>query len=132
MLQYTEYYMSKEFFKKYKAVILVGGFLMLFNLFMVVWYVLPAGPDQWNADVVPGKVVSMSETILITQGPRGNTKTFLITPETQIFAGKKQASSALLTPGTMVLVEKRFSTSTEAVAQEIRIITDKRKGKPNQ
>ncbi|MBY0538775.1 hypothetical protein K2P47_05270 [Patescibacteria group bacterium] len=121
--------MATEFFKKYAAVIVVGGILVLINLFMVIWYVLPAGPKQWNEDVVPGKIVSASETSLTTRDPRGNTKTFLITPETKIVAGKKEVFYSSLLPGTMVLVELDSSTTSEAVAREIRVLTDKRKDK---
>jgi hypothetical protein len=124
--------MTSESFKKYIPVIIVVGLLVLLNLFAVVWYVVPAGPDRFNEETVSGKVVSVTETSLTTRDPRGNTKTFIITSETQILAGKKIADETLLQPGTMVLVELDLGTSTGLVAQEIRVLTDKRKEKERQ
>ncbi len=121
--------MASELNKKYIPVIIVGGLLVLLNLFAVIWYVVPAGPDRWNEETIPGKVVSSTETSLTTRDPRGNTKTFIITPETQILVGKKMAAWTVLQPGTMVLVELNLGTSTDFVAQEIRVLTDKRKEK---
>ncbi|MBY0544389.1 MAG: hypothetical protein K2Q14_02450 [Gammaproteobacteria bacterium] len=121
--------MQKESFKKYLPVLLVGLILVAVNVFALVWYLVPNGPDQWNADVVPGKVVLISETSIVTRDPRGNTKTFVITPETKILAGKKIVTTQFLPPGTMVLIEKDLSTTSDVVAKEIRVITDKRKEK---
>jgi Domain of unknown function (DUF5666) len=121
--------MSSELYKKYIPVIIVVGLMVLLNVFAVIWYVVPGGPDRWNEETVPGKVVSVTEASLTTRDPRGNTKTFIITSETQILAGKKNAEGTLLQPGTMVLVELDLGTSTDLVAQEIRVLTDKRKEK---
>lgn len=121
--------MQKESVKKYLPVLLVGLILVALNVFVLVWYLVPNGPDQWNADVVPGKVVSISDTTIVTRDPRGNTKTFVITPETRVLAGKKVVTTQFLSPGTMVLIEKDLSTTSDVAAREIRVITDKRKEK---
>ncbi len=115
--------------KKYIPVIVVVGLLILFNLFVVIWYVVPSGPDKWNDDIVPGKIVEVTETSLTTRDPRGNTKTFIIVSDTQVVVGKKIGTQAQLMPGTMVLIQKDTSTTTENVAKEIRVLTDKRKDK---
>lgn len=121
--------MTHTSFKKYIPVIIVVGLLILFNLFVVIWYVAPSGPDEWNDDIVPGKVVEVTETSLTTRDPRGNTKTFIIVSDTQIVVGKKIGTQTQLMPGTMVLIQKDSSTTTENVAKEIRVLTDKRKDK---
>lgn len=107
----------------------VGVFLVVLNILAVVWYVLPGGPDQWKNDVVPGKVVSLSDTILTTVDPRGVEKEFIITTETRVFAGKKPVDREQVTVGSLVLVKLNTATTTAYVAQDIRIMTDARKAK---
>jgi Domain of unknown function (DUF5666) len=121
--------MNYESSKKYVPVIVAVVLLVLLNLFVIAWYIVPAGPDRLDDGTIPGKVILVTETSFTTRDPRGNTKTFIITPETQIEAGKKNVSKGTLQPGDMVLVELDRSTSTDFVADEIRVFTDKRKDK---
>jgi hypothetical protein len=122
--------MNSQTVKKYLPVLVVVTILILLNVFAVIWYVLPTGPDQWKNDVIPGKVVEMTEHSLVTRNPQGNIKTFIINPETQFFAGRESVNSTKISKGTLVLVEVDMTTTTSVIAKEVRIMTDKRKGKP--
>ncbi len=121
--------MHTLFLKKHLPLILVVGLLILINILAIVWYFIPEGPDQWHADVVPGKVASISTSTLVTIDPRGTTKKFIITENTVFFAGKNTVTSDEVPVGAFVLVQLDTSTTTPAVVRDIRIMTDKRKNK---
>jgi hypothetical protein len=103
--------------------------LVFLNVLAVVWYVLPGGPNQWKNDVVPGKVVSVSSSTLITVDPRGTEKEFILTMDTKIFAGKDRVGIEQIQIGALVLVQLDTEAVTKNVADDIRIMTDKRKDK---
>lgn len=121
--------MKNDSVKKYLPIVIVGVMLVLLNVFAVVWYFIPAGPDQLHEDVVPGKVVSVTKDTLVTMDPRGRQKEFVVNDTTQFFSGRNAVTIDTLDPGSIVLVELDLATTTPLVAREVRVMTDKRKGK---
>lgn len=124
--------MKLEAFKKHFTVIIVICGFVLLNIITVVWYFMPSGPQHRDNTIIPGKVVSVGETGLVTVDPRGIKKTFIITADTKYKIGKNVITVDDLTPGTFVLIEIDTATTTLQVASEVRIMTDRPKPKKTQ
>jgi hypothetical protein len=121
--------MKYQKYKKYLPVAAVALLLVTINVFAVLWYVLPNGPDQWGSEVIPGKVVELTATSITTKTPRGEQNTFQIKSQTQFFMGRNSVGPSVVKKGMLVLVEVDESNTNELIATEVRIMTDKREGK---
>ncbi|MES2749545.1 MAG: hypothetical protein V4606_04075 [Patescibacteria group bacterium] len=115
--------------KRHAPIIAIGLFLILLNVVAVLWYVLPAGPEHWEKDVVAGKVLSYTGTQLRTVDPKGIQKEFTVTNDTVVFAGRKIVSDTALVKDSIVVLQLDTATTTVGVVKEVRIMTDKRQGK---